>query len=76
MEKVTKSYVEKSYRGLLFSEGSIKEVDERNPMKVENDGSIQGFRFFDIDYILDDGKTYASEKQIILVGFTLEKDIV
>ena len=62
MEKVTKSYVEKSYRGLLFSEGSIKEVDERNPMKVENDGSIQGFRFFDIDYILDDGKTYASEK--------------
>ena len=48
MEKVTKSYVEKNYRGLLFSESSIKEVDERNPMKVENDGSMQGFRFFDI----------------------------
>ena len=62
MEKVTKSYVEKSYRGLLFSESSITEVDERDPMKVENDGSMQGFRFFDVDYILDEQKTYDGER--------------
>lgn len=62
MEKVTKSYVEKSYRGLLFSEPSIAEVDERDPMKVENDCTMQGFRFFDIDYILDEQKTYSSER--------------
>ena len=36
MKKVTKSYVEKIYRGLLFSEPSITEVEERDPMKVEN----------------------------------------
>ena len=32
MEKITKTYVEKIYRGLLFSESSIKEVADRNPM--------------------------------------------
>ena len=41
MKKVTKSYVEKIYRGLLFSEPSITEVEERDPMKVENDGKIK-----------------------------------
>lgn len=36
MEKVTKSYVEKIYRGILFSEPSISEVEERDPMQVAN----------------------------------------
>ena len=45
MEKVKKSYVEKIYRGVLFSESSISEVEERDPMKIENDGNMQGFRF-------------------------------
>lgn len=40
MEKITKTYVEKIYRGLLFSESSIKEVTERNPMQIENDGKM------------------------------------
>lgn len=31
MEKVTKSYVEKIYRGLLFSDSSVVEVTERDP---------------------------------------------
>ena len=37
MEKITKTYVEKIYRGILFSESSIQEVTERDPMKIEND---------------------------------------
>ena len=53
MEKITKTYVEKIYRGLLFSESSIKEVAERNPMQVENDGKMQGFRFYDKEYVVD-----------------------
>lgn len=56
MEKITKTYVEKIYRGLLFSESSIKEVAERNPMQVENDGKMQGFRFYDKEYVVDGEK--------------------
>ena len=41
MEKVTKSYVEKIYRGILFSEPSISEVEERDPMQVANDGKCK-----------------------------------
>ena len=62
MEKITKTYVEKIYRGLLFSESSIKEVAERNPMQVENDGKMQGFRFYDKEYVVDGEKTYDGEK--------------
>ena len=58
MEKVTKSYVEKIYRGLLFSEPSVKEVTERDPMKIQNDGSMQGFRFYDKEFVIDGEKTY------------------
>lgn len=61
MEKVTKSYVEKSYRGLLFSETSVAEIEERNPMKVENDGKMQGFRFYDKEFVIDGEKTYDGE---------------
>lgn len=76
MEKITKTYVEKIYRGLLFSESSIKEVAERNPMQVENDGKMQGFRFYDKEYVVDGEKLMMVKNQIILNGFILEKDIV
>lgn len=62
MEKVKKSYVEKIYRGIFFSESSISEVEERNPMKVKNDGSMQGFRFYDKEFIVDGEKSYDGEK--------------
>ena len=62
MEKVKKSYVEKIYRGILFSESSISEVEERDPMKVENDGSMQGFRFYDKEFVVDGEKSYDGEK--------------
>ena len=62
MEKITKTYVEKIYRSLLFSESSIKEVTERNPMQIENDGKMQGFRFYDKEYVVDDEKTYDGKK--------------
>lgn len=61
MEKVTKSYVEKIYRGLLFSEPSTEEVTERDPMKVKNDGSMQGFRFYDKEFVVDGEKSYDGE---------------
>lgn len=62
MEKVTKSYVEKIYRGILFSESSVSEVTERDPMQVVNDGTMQGFRFYDKDFVLDGEKSYDGEK--------------
>lgn len=62
MEKVTKSYVEKIYRGILFSESSVSEVTERDPMQVINDGTMQGFRFYDKDFVLDGEKSYDGEK--------------
>lgn len=61
MEKVTKSYVEKIYRGLLFSNPSVEEVEERDPKKIKNDGSMQGFRFYDKEFIVDGEKTYDGE---------------
>lgn len=61
MKKVTKSYVEKIYRGILFSESSTKEVKERNPMQVENDGKMQGFRFYDKEFVVDGKKSYDGE---------------
>lgn len=61
MEKVTKSYVEKIYRGILFSEPSVEEVTERDPMQVENDGQMQGFRFYDKEYVVDGEKSYDGE---------------
>ena len=62
MEKVTKSYVEKIYRGLLFSDSSVAEVTERDPMKVKNDGQMQGFRFYDKEFVVDGEKSYDGEK--------------
>lgn len=58
MKKTTKSYVEKIYRGLLFSEPTVSEVEERDPMKVKNDGEMQGFRFYDKEIVIDGEKTY------------------
>lgn len=62
MEKVTKSYVEKIYRGLLFSDSSVTEVTERDPMKIVNDGQMQGFRFYDKEFVVDGEKSYDGEK--------------
>lgn len=62
MKKVTKSYVEKIYRGLLVSESSVAEVEERDPMKVANDGKMQGFRFYDKEFVVDGKKSYDGEK--------------
>lgn len=61
MEKVTKSYVEKIYRGILFSEPSVEEVTERDPMQIKNDGQMQGFRFYDKEYVVDGKKSYDGE---------------
>ena len=62
MEKVTKSYVEKIYRGILFSQPSISEVEERDPMQVANDGKMEGFRFYDKEFVVDGDKSYDGDK--------------
>lgn len=62
MEKIKKSYIEKIYRGLLFSESSIAEVEDRDPMKVVNDGKMQGFRFYDKEQVVDGEKIYDGER--------------
>ena len=61
MEKIKKSYVEKIYRGLLFSESVIDEVESRDPLLVEDDGSMQGFRFYDQEKILYAGRTFVGD---------------
>lgn len=62
MKIISKSYVEKIYRGILFSEASISEVEERDPMKIENDGKMQGFRFYDKEFVVDGEKSFDGEK--------------
>ncbi len=62
MEKVTKSYVQKIYRGLFFSEPSTEEVTERDPMIVKNDGKMHGFRFYDKEFIVYGEKNYGGEE--------------
>ena len=47
MEKVKKSYVEKSYIGTLYNHSLFSEVESRDPMKIEIDDGMIGFRFFD-----------------------------
>ena len=58
MEKVTETYVEKIYWGILYSESLIEKVTDRDPMKIKNDGKMQGFRFYDKEYVVDGDKTY------------------
>lgn len=62
MEKITRSYLEKIYRGIFFGDSIVEEVEERNPLLIENDGSIQGFRFYDIDFIIDGEDEYKDKK--------------
>ncbi len=63
MEKIVKSFVQKIYPGIFVSEDAIEEVPERNPMLVENDGEILGFRFYDQEYIVDGDKTYYGKEK-------------
>ena len=63
MKKIKSSYVEKIYPGIFFNESSFERVDKRDPFEIENDQEMQGFRFFDRDYIIDgddkyEGKAY------------------
>ncbi len=61
MKKITISYVEKNYKGLIV-ETTITEVAERDPMKIANDKSITGFRFYDKEFIVDGNKVYGGKK--------------
>lgn len=61
MEIVIKHYVEKIYKGMFFNETKIKEMKERDPLKIENDGKMQGFRFYDREYHIRNGQSYAGK---------------
>lgn len=62
MKKIKKSYVNKLYKTADALYSSVVEVTERDPMKVENDGLMQGFRFYDIKFIIDEDEIYVGEK--------------
>lgn len=53
MQKEIKSYVEKIYSGKFSNNCVTEEVEERDPMRIINDGKIKGFRFYDKEYIID-----------------------
>lgn len=58
MEKLKKSYVEKRYKEKV----EISEVMERDPMKIQNDGEICAFRFFDKEINANGEEKYDGEK--------------
>lgn len=62
MEKVTRTYVEKLYGGLEFSRTSVSEIEGRDPMVVENDGKMIGFRFYDKELIIDGENIYEGKE--------------
>ena len=61
MIKYTKSFIEKQFLPGVFGEDEIEEIEERDPHKVQYDGSMIGFRFFDVDFIEDNGKIFESD---------------
>lgn len=61
MDKIIRTYVQKSYRGILFSDVKTEEVTERDPLKIENDGVMQGFRFYDQRFVIDGTTQYTGE---------------
>ena len=62
MKKTIKIYVEKLYPGVIYYDSHEYEVEERNPEKIKNNGNVQGFRFFDVEYVIDSNKKYKGEK--------------
>ena len=58
MKKIITTYVEKIYRGVICSESVIRETDNRHPLSIENDGDIQGFRFYDKERLVVNNKEY------------------
>ena len=61
MEKIVKTYVRKIYSG-SYNEIMEAEVDSRDPAKIENDGLMLGFCFYDKLFILDNGRIVYEEK--------------
>ena len=62
MEKITKTYVQKVYPGIMRSDTYVSEVEDRDPLKIENNGDMLCFRFFDKEIIKDKNKTYISDE--------------
>lgn len=62
-KKIKKRYIEKFYPRILSTEVTVvAEVEDRSPMKVENDGKMHGFRFFDEYQVVDGDKVFNREK--------------
>ena len=57
MEKYTKHFIEK-----FLGWEREQEVESRDPISIVDDNKMGGFRFFDVDYITHEGKTYKSDK--------------
>lgn len=57
-DEITKTYVERKYNGVFTSNSVIEEIDDREPLKIKNDGKILGFRFFNRNIGILDGKQF------------------
>ena len=62
MKKIKKSFVEKIYKGLIFNDSILEEVQKRDPMLIQNDGKMVGFRFFDQEFIIDGDNIYEGKR--------------
>ena len=62
MEKVTKHYVQRLYKGFVFNETREEEILSRDSHSFEDDERSQGFRFYDQDYIIDGEDVYKGEE--------------
>ena len=78
MKKIKKSFVEKIYKGLIFNDTLVDEVQKRDPMLIKNDGKMVGFRFFDQELIVDGDNIYKGNKSnysdIVYFGKRYTKD--
>lgn len=62
MRKVIKHYVEISKDIFWGFDTSFKEVESRNPLELDIKEDAVAIRFFDIECIVDDGRTYHGKK--------------
>ena len=63
MEEVTRSFVQKIYEGFVLSSSISEEVSIKDPMKIKIDKMMQGFRFYDRDCLIYEGKEYYGDKK-------------
>lgn len=63
--KELKHYVERFYPGIIVSETSVEEIEDRIPTSIKLEEGCYGFRFFDKSIAVIDGETLIGERKNI-----------